>query len=325
MKLNLIKKMNRLTYDKIVEFINTKPNLNRQEIFDQINQHLTCQNEKAIKFETFTSIYGTLKRRQMFKSTSSNQLNWKKLKDNSINLCIKYKQYETDPYFNNQNILLIMSNDLCISPVLICRLVLDGLIRTNQLEINTETLLNTKLIKDKLSISNLIKETHLIKNGRLAAEILSCCSLDDDYGPSIDLIKNLIGLEYEMKLEHILVNSNISFIREDELREKGFDKTPDFKLDIPIYLKSNGACINWIDSKATFGDQQSHTEYYESQFKFYINRFGPGLVIYWFGYLNDLDKLYQNSSNNSSSSSSITICDYFPTNDLTILNINSLI
>ena len=98
--------------------------------------------------------------------------------------------------------------------------------------------------------------------------------------------------------ERILQASGIAFSKEDELREKGFDKTPDFKLLVPIYLKTLGTSINWIDSKATFGDQQSHSDYYDSQFKYYVNRFGSGLVIYWFGFLADIQKLAYNSNKN---------------------------
>ena len=353
--------MNKLLYDKLVEIINQNHKLTRHELFDLVNDEKFAQaqglvqlkynldsskpNELIIKHETFTSIYSNIKRKKMFKSSASNSINWRKLKDNSISLCSKYKEYEVEDYGSSKNgetkrnIILTLANELNVAPVLVCRLLLDGFIKMGCLELNTVFTNGASCVSApntpqtathaKISISQLVKETHLLKNARLAAEILECCAHDDDYGPTIDLIKNLIGIEYEQKLEAILKKHGITFTKENELREKGFDKTPDFKLELPIYL-NNGMCISWIDSKATFGDEQSHADYYENQFKFYLNRFGSGLVIYWFGYLSDIEKINyslfrnQTNANGATTASSITISHFFP-NEFTMLNIKSLL
>ena len=137
--------------------------------------------------------------------------------------------------------------------------------------------------------------------------------LDEDYGPIIDTIKNLSGSEHEIKLESILKKNGIAFIKESELREKGYDKTPDFKLELPIFLNKSGRVISWIDSKGTFGDETSHAEYYETQFKFYLNRFGSGLVIYWLGYVKDLETQHTNLINRS-----IVVDSEFPSDFTTL-------
>lgn len=96
-----------------------------------------------------------------------------------------------------------------------------------------------------------------------------------------------IGLEYELRLEQYLRTLNITFSDENVLRSHGYDKTPDFKLDVPIAI--DGFIVHWVESKALFGDEENHSGYLKDQLTCYWNRFGPGLVIYWFGYLETLD------------------------------------
>jgi hypothetical protein len=42
--------------------------------------------------------------------------------------------------------------------------------------------------------------------------------------------------------------------------------------------------ICWIDSKALFGDVYTHNTSVLPQAESYVHRFGPGLVLYWFGH-----------------------------------------
>lgn len=112
-----------------------------------------------------------------------------------------------------------------------------------------------------------------------------------------------VGQEYELKLQNFLAERNLSFRNEEHLRSRGYDKTPDFKLEVPIAV--NGFVINWIESKARFGNIEIHQKYIKEQFLSYWNRFGPGLVIYWFGFLDNLTK---------PSEKRFIIMDHFPEN-----------
>ena len=48
--------------------------------------------------------------------------------------------------------------------------------------------------------------------------------------------------------------------------------------------------VNWIDSKAMFGDEKQHEKNMD-QYTGYTSRHGPGMVIYWFGYVETLSEM----------------------------------
>lgn len=62
-------------------------------------------------------------------------------------------------------------------------------------------------------------------------------------------------------------------------------------IDLPSILSGN-VIITWIESKASFGDPTSHEIYSKEQYSSYANRFGPGLVIYWFGFVDELQQTF---------------------------------
>ena len=71
----------------------------------------------------------------------------------------------------------------------------------------------------------------------------------------------------------------MSFQDENYFRRQGHDKTPDIKLDVPIVV--SGGVVNWIESKALFGDEKTHREYLEQQLTSYANRYEFGCIWYW--------------------------------------------
>lgn len=47
---------------------------------------------------------------------------------------------------------------------------------------------------------------------------------------------------------------------------------------------SDWKVVCWIDSKAVFGDVETHNVEVLPQAEAYVHRFGPGLILYWFGH-----------------------------------------
>ncbi|XP_039268315.2 uncharacterized protein LOC120343245 [Styela clava] len=139
-------------------------------------------------------------------------------------------------------------------------------------------------IKNK--VSSWMNDPFLIPDEKLREQVLHCISFDVCYGPINDAIRHSVGLEFEEKLVRNVKRHNLPFLDENDLRKRGYDKTPDVKLEVPISV--NGYPVCWIESKASFGDLQTHSEYLRDQYYSYWNRFGPGIVIYWFGFIDGI-------------------------------------
>lgn len=138
----------------------------------------------------------------------------------------------------------------------------------------------------KQTVSAWIKDPHVITDEVLRENVLQCITYDVCYGPINDAIRHSVGLEFEIKLRNFVMDMKLPYMDENDLRKRGYDKTPDIKLEIPIAVLGHPVC--WIESKASFGDLEAHNEYLQGQYLSYWNRFGPGLVIYWFGFIDEI-------------------------------------
>eukprot|EP00940_MAST-03C_sp_MAST-3C-sp2_P002217 g2217.t1 len=157
----------------------------------------------------------------------------------------------------------------------------------------------------KKDVSKYVRNPGLIPDVRLRSNVAECIEMDEYCSPYVDRIRRTLGLEYEYVLQQKLLTAGIPFDSEDTLRGAGWSKTPDVKLQIPISVRfrDRDYVINWIDSKAMFGDPHSHESENMKQLQGYLNRFGTGMVIYWFGYVESLN-----------SSSDILVLDHVPRN-----------
>lgn len=124
--------------------------------------------------------------------------------------------------------------------------------------------------------------------GRLLKDTIACCDADWMGSPSSDAVRHVRGLEAEAELCASLETDDVAYWSEEGLRESGFIKTPDVRLQIPIKIR--GVTIFWIDSKATFGDERQHHTQLVAQYRKYLNRYGCGAVVYWEGFVDDLSR-----------------------------------
>ncbi|XP_052342311.1 CDAN1-interacting nuclease 1 isoform X1 [Oncorhynchus keta] len=173
-------------------------------------------------------------------------------------------------------VLLELANEVDLSPALMARVIVDRFLQDQEGGVSSKQVLN-----------NMLREPSLIPDQALANHVYQCTINDCCYGPLVDCIKHAIGQEAEVLLRDKLKERNLSFLDENQLRTKGYDKTPDIILEVPIAVE--GHIVHWIESKASFGDDHSHRTYLNEQFWSYWNRFGPGLVIYWHGFIGELD------------------------------------
>jgi len=131
-----------------------------------------------------------------------------------------------------------------------------------------------------------VKNPELIGNQRTMKEIADIVREDMVYSPWASEIQYKRGAWGENRLRSWLDSQGITYRTEEDLRGD-FPKTPDCLLDKP--MKVNGWKINWIESKATFGDKTEVQKNTRRQLSPYTDLFGDGLVVYWFGFVDGID------------------------------------
>ncbi|XP_022268718.2 CDAN1-interacting nuclease 1 isoform X3 [Canis lupus baileyi] len=156
-------------------------------------------------------------------------------------------------------VLLELANEVDYAPSLMARIILERFLQEHE-----------ETPPSKSVINSMLRDPSQIPDGVLANQVYQCIVNDCCYGPLVDCIKHAIGHEHEVLLRDLLLEKNLSFLDEDQLRAKGYDKTPDFILQVPVAVE--GHIIHWIESKASFGDECSHHAYLHDQFWSYWNR-----------------------------------------------------
>lgn len=173
--------------------------------------------------------------------------------------------------FENGMSLLDIAEWINLSPCMVAR-------RFLELKLKASRQMITKMLRDPV---------RLIEDERIRDEVVKCVANDEHAGPFIDRQRSVIGVEYEFILMERLRNIGLQFETENDLRRRGTHKTPDILLRVPVAFA--GRVVRWIDSKAKFGDSYAMRKDYSDAISSYVGRFGPGMVVYWFGFISDCD------------------------------------
>lgn len=254
----------------------------KRKTFEDILKEIRRQNHNWEILESLCTLYPSVSAHTLG-SIISQDYQRKTTKLHARKTCAEMVDYychrvedhlnETDKW--KPGFLVSLAHEVDVSPSLLARLILENY-RSK-----------TPDRKNWPNLQAILKDPSQIEDPRLAIEVQLCVLADKSYGPIADAIKQSTGYEHENNLKQKLTELGIPFQDEDQLRQMGYDKTPDVKLEIPFAV--NGHVVNWIESKALFGDDVYHKEYARRQYLSYWNRFGPGLVIYWFDFIEDLN------------------------------------
>lgn len=132
-----------------------------------------------------------------------------------------------------------------------------------------------------------VRDPTLLESDETADEVREAVRNDIVYSPEANDRQKERGIWGEDLAHQWLDGQGITYRTEDDLRGTEFTKTPDCLLDHPVIYE--GKEIYWVESKASFGDNTEFRFNARKQLVPYTKLFGPGLVVYWVGCLDDLD------------------------------------
>jgi|Deesub1362A_J573_1020465.scaffolds.fasta_scaffold00109_19 hypothetical protein len=118
-------------------------------------------------------------------------------------------------------------------------------------------------------------------NSRLRQEVSEAVEKDFLYSPQAHKLQMERAKLGEEILGEWLAGNGVVFIEKNNT-----NKNPDFLFENPFVYK--GRETYWADSKAIFADEKEHKRYISKQFSSYIELFGPGIVVYWYGFVDSI-------------------------------------
>lgn len=116
------------------------------------------------------------------------------------------------------------------------------------------------------------------EDGRLRKEIEESAARDFVYSPQAHELQDEKASTGERLVGRWLRNVKARVVDQGDRRTK---LSPDFLVS---GLELLGFKIKWLESKALFGSEREHSRYFKRQYSRYLESFGSGLVVYWYGF-----------------------------------------
>jgi hypothetical protein len=141
--------------------------------------------------------------------------------------------------------------------------------------------------------AEIMRDHENCKDKRLRTEIHEAIGEDMVYSQLGSDLQHERGRQGEANIKNWLDAQGMTYRMEKDLRGK-FAKTVDFLLDKPFKVRfethpDEERLIHWIESKGSFGDTTQMQRDYREQLSKYVQMWGPGMVVYWFGYLEGME------------------------------------
>lgn len=133
---------------------------------------------------------------------------------------------------------------------------------------------------------NYIRDPTSAPDKRLKAEMYEVVREDIIYSPAGMDVQYQRGKKGEARLCEWLDRNSVEYRTENDLRGE-YQKTPDCLLHEPIEI--DGQKVHWFESKANYGNAFEVKRNNKKQLIPYTEIFGPGIVVYWFGYVSDFE------------------------------------
>jgi hypothetical protein len=158
-------------------------------------------------------------------------------------------------------------------------------------EFDFPTILTALMILEQRKVNRkmfwkMLSDLGKVQDRRLRSELAEAAKTDIVYSQEGTARQYARGRWGEAKLNTWLKARGLEYRTEKDLRAE-YDKTPDVLLHKPIEV--DGQKKYWIESKATFGDPVEIKRHIKKQLEPYSDLFGDGMVVYWFGYVDDVD------------------------------------
>jgi len=132
---------------------------------------------------------------------------------------------------------------------------------------------------------SLLSDPAEVEDARLREELRMASEVDIVYSPSASEEQHQRGAEMEDEIARLLSSVGVAYLREGDLRGGG-RKTPDFLLKDGVRVREH--VLKWVEAKASFCDEEEMSRVSRRQLIPYVNTYGPGVVVYRYGYVDGL-------------------------------------